>query len=373
MVSGQSDLRTFCVPAIDACGIEASDADVSGKNSPPIITQFGPAASVALSVVIAHALGLSDSWWAAISAFVVMQENLRASFYRGFLRIVGSAVGAAIAFVAGPALGPYPLIFVPFMGLVTWVGLMGAVLYSHGYAWVLAVVTFVMVMCEAVGPNRDFGHFAQERVINVVVGTGACILVAVLIEIVLRLRHDLSRKPHQTPQQQPAQIDTREAMVHALPGGLAIALLAGPASLWQLDAVTQGMVTTIAVLVVPLDHRSGLPRILVVDRMYQRIAGCLLAGAVAFLLFPLIEDKPILCQAALIAGVLAGTMAQTRFPTKRYAAMQFVIAFIMVFVQDKGWTVDEQQAFGRLAGVLVGIATLYLLYTAVQRLVPKPN
>ncbi|MEQ1944236.1 FUSC family protein [Mesorhizobium sp. VNQ89] len=344
---------------------------MSGKSPPPIITQFGPAASVALAVVIAHALGLSDSWWAGISAFVVMQENLWASFYRGFLRIAGSAVGAAIAFVAGPALGPFPLIFVPFMGLVTWVGLIGAVVYSHGYAWVLAVVTFVMVMCEAIGPNHDFGHFAQERVINVVVGTSACILIAALIEIVLRRRHDLSRKSNQ-PQQQ-TQIDTREAIVHALPGGLVIALLAGPASLWQLDAVTQGMVTTIAVLVVPLDHRSGLPRFLVIDRMYQRIAGCLLAGAVAFLLFPLIEDKPILCQVALFAGVLAGTIAQTRFPTRRYAAMQFVIAFIMVFVQDKGWTVDEQQAFGRLAGVLVGIATLYLLYAAVQRFVPKPN
>ncbi len=351
---------------------------MSGKSPPPIITQFGPAASVALSVVIAHALGLSDSWWAAISAFVVMQENLWASFYRGFLRIAGSAVGAAIAFVAGPALGSYPLIFVPFMGLVTWVGLIGAVVYSHGYAWVLAVVTFVMVMCEAVGPNQDFGHFAQERVANVIVGTAACILVAAVIEIVLRLRHDLSRKPQPTPLPQTAtpidtRVDTREAMIHALPGGLAIALLAGPASLWQLDAVTQGMVTTIAVLVVPLDHRSGLPRVLVVDRMYQRIAGCLVAGALAFLLFPLIENEAILCQAALVTGVLAGTIAQTRFPTRRYAAMQFVIAFIMVFVQDRGWTVDEEQAFGRLAGVLVGIATLYLLYAAVQRFVPKRN
>ncbi|MBL8579523.1 MAG: FUSC family protein [Mesorhizobium sp.] len=347
---------------------------MSGKSGPLIITQFGPAASVALSVVAAHALGLTDTWWAAISAFVVMQESLRASFYRGFLRIAGSAVGAAIAFVAGPALGSYPLIFVPFMGLVTWVGLIGAVVYSHGYAWVLAVVTFVMVMCEAVGPNNDFGHFAQERVTNVVVGTAACIVVAAVIEIVLGLRHDLSRNPRPTPPQQTAtHIDPREAMIHALPGGLAIALLAGPASLWQLDAVTQGMVTTIAVLVVPLDHRSGLPRVLVIDRMYQRIAGCLVAGALAFLLFPLIENQPILCQAALITGVLAGTVAQTRFPTRRYAAMQFVIAFIMVFVQDQGWTVDEEQAFGRLAGVLVGIATLYLLYAAVQRFVPKPN
>lgn len=38
--------------------------------------------SVALSVALAHALGLSDTWWAAISGFAVMQSSFRASAQR---------------------------------------------------------------------------------------------------------------------------------------------------------------------------------------------------------------------------------------------------------------------------------------------------
>src|ERR1700712_3727869 len=68
----------------------------------PPLQALRPVLSVAMAVAAAHALGLHDAWWAAITAFMVMQANFGASLYRGLLRVVGTVVGAALGFVLGP-------------------------------------------------------------------------------------------------------------------------------------------------------------------------------------------------------------------------------------------------------------------------------
>ncbi len=346
---------------------------MSDRAGPSVLT-FGPAASVVLAVALAHALDMRDTWWAAISAFVVMQESLVASLYRGLHRVIGSALGAALGFVLGPLFGGYPFMLVPLMGLLTWGGLFAALTSRYDYAWVLALITFVMVMCEAVGPAHDLGLFAFERMANVMVGTAACILVAILIELVLRSRHrPAPAAPVQMPGHAPdVPVDRRDALIHALPGGISVAMLAAAVGAFELGALTQGMVTTVAVMIVPLDRRGGEPRVLITDRMLQRVIGCLLAGAIAFALLPVFENSPLLCQAALCAGVLAGTVVEMRYPRLRYGAMQFTIAFIMVFVQDRGWTIEEGAAMERLVGILVGTMVLYVVYTLVQRMFRRP-
>ena len=326
--------------------------------------------SVVIAVAAAHALGMTDTWWAAISAFIVMQESFRASLQRGLHRIIGSAVGAALGYGLGPAIGGFPVIFVPVMGLLSWAGLFAALTSRYGYAWVLALITFAMVMCEAVGPNRDLGTYAIERMANVALGTGACVLVAGLIELALRMRSSTQPGPAGavTGPAPDAPTDRRDALLHALPGAITVAMLAAAVGAFDLGALTQGMVTTVAVMIVPLDRRTGEPNVLVTSRMLQRVAGCLLAGAVAFALFPLMEDRPILCQTALCAGVLGATIVELRYPRLRYGAIQFAIAFIMVFVQDQGWTVHEEAAFERLAGILIGTLVLYAVFRLVSRM-----
>lgn len=340
---------------------------MSGK-APPALLTIGPAVSVVIAVAATHALGMQDTWWAAISAFIVMQESLSASLRRGLHRIVGSAFGAALGYGLGPLVGGHPLIFVPLMGVLTWAGLFAALTSRYDYAWVLALVTFVMVMCESVGPHQDLGFFAFERMANVMVGTGACVLVAIVIELALRSTQDQApgtavRMPGPKPG---VPVDPREAVVHALPGAMTVALLAAAVGAFDLGALMQGMVTTVAVMIVPLDRRAGEPNVLVASRMLQRVAGCLLAGALAFALFPLIGTMTVLCQAALCAGMLGATIVEMRIPRLRYGAIQFTIAFIMVFVQDSGWTVDERAAVERLAGILIGTVVLYVFFRLVQ-------
>ncbi|WP_442577645.1 FUSC family protein [Mesorhizobium sp. ASY16-5R] len=331
-----------------------------------------PVLSVAFAVWAAHALGLEDTWWAAISAVMVMQESFGASFYRGLLRMAGTICGAAIAVVLGPLIAPHLVLFVVVTGLATWGCLYSALVFRHSYAWVLALVTFVMVACEAVNPQGHLGAFALERVANVAVGTAGCILVVGLMDISL-VRVALNRGKGWRDLAVPmvgrlsdAPIDSRDAALHALQGAVAMLFLSLAVGLWHIGPLAQGMVTTVAVMIVPLDTARGDPHALVVQRMAQRFAGCLLAGGVALALFPLIEAKPLLCQIALAAGVGAGTVVQAVAPGLRYAAVQFTVAFLMVFVQDQGWSIEERPALERLAGVLAGIATLYAVFVIFQ-------
>ena len=74
--------------------------------------------SVALSVALAHAFGFSDSWWAAISGFAVMQTSFSGSVQRAAHRMIGTVIGAALGTLLGPWIGDRPWLFVPVLGAI---------------------------------------------------------------------------------------------------------------------------------------------------------------------------------------------------------------------------------------------------------------
>ena len=361
----------------------------------PPLQALRPVLSVAMAVGAAHALGLHDAWWAAITAFMVMQATFGASLYRGLLRVVGTVCGAALGFVLGPALAVHPVAFVAALGAAAWGGLFAALLLRHSYAWVLALVTFIMVMCEALSnlsaPStlQTLGSFATERVANIVVGTLACIVVAGLTELHPKLAW--SSLPVTFSPTPPSGADHRLAAFHALNGAVAVVLLAIIALLYDMRSFSQAMVTTLAVLVVPLsaaasgavgtidapgtaDASASIdPTTSVLHRMAQRFAGCALAGVVAFALLPLIDGKPVWCQLVLVVGLWAGAWGMRSTFRWPYAATQFSVAFLMVFVQDRGWNVDTDPAAQRLLGVFAGIAVLTLVIYLLKPLHTQAN
>ena len=124
--------------------------------------------SVALSVALANALHLSDTWWAAISGFAVMQTSFAGSVQRAVHRIMGTLIGAALGTLVGPWIGDRPWLFVPVLGAIGGV----AVYYANGsraaYAWVLGGVTALMVTYEAhrlvsVRSTASFAAFGDSR------------------------------------------------------------------------------------------------------------------------------------------------------------------------------------------------------------------
>ena len=337
--------------------------------NPRTLQALRPVLSVLIAVATAHALDLHDAWWAAITAFMVMQADFGSSFYRGVLRIVGTLCGAALGFLLGPTGAAHPLLFVALMSAATWAGLYAALRWRHSYAWVLALVTFAMVMCEALAGSAGLGTFALERIGNILLGTLACIVVAgltdrrVLSAVFRRSTPVLAADPTAhlpTGRLSESPAQARSIAVHALHGAVVVALLSVVLLVEHLGSFAQALVTTIAVLVVPLEAGAAMSDVhgRVVERMVQRLAGCLAAGAIAFASLPLLEGRALWCLLTLCAGAWLGAFLQSGAPVVRYMAAQFSVAFLMVFVQDSGWNVDRRPAFERLAGVLAGIAAL---------------
>ncbi|SAL50626.1 FUSC family protein [Caballeronia humi] len=326
--------------------------------------------SVALAVAFAYALHLSNTWWAAISGFAVMQSSFAASARRGLLRILGTVVGAALGAVAGPAIGNLPWVFVPAMGVIGGVAVYQALASEAGYAWVLGAATALMVTFEAhtLGSASATASFAMLRVAEVVVGTLACVIVSGAFYVAGRYRRgggpvSNAASALLTPD---ANIAARKLL--AWQGAASIVILAALTYILKLPGFAQAMVTAIAVLILPAASLATNTRRPVAERMVQRFAGCLLAGLISIALLPLLGDHAWLCMLALSLGVWFGCHVQTGKEGASYVGRQFTIAFIMVFVQDHHWSADPVPALMRLSGILTGIVVLAVVILAMSRL-----
>ena len=358
--------------------------------------------SVALAVALAYAFHLSNIWWAAISGFAVMQSKFSACAQRGVQRVVGTVAGAIIGAVAGPVIGNVPWIFVPLLGVIAGVAVYRALVSDAGYAWVLGAVTSLMVTFEAhrLASASATASFALLRVAEVVVGTFACVAVSALFHASLQ-QYRKARGAAPLPRAQAAsavdRVDGANAQaINVIPSDAAraiqaldashvarsdqialamrkrlawqsawsVMILASLAYAWNLPGFAQAMVTAIAVLILPGSALGKPTRKPVVERMIQRLLGCLFAGAVSLALLPLLGDHALACMIALCAGVWIGCHVQTGTQGASYIGRQFSIAFIMVFVQDHHWSSDPMPAAMRLMGILGGILVLSAVMAA---------
>jgi uncharacterized membrane protein YccC len=371
-------LARICREAVLALGRELAAWKPSSARA-----TFGAEAmlSVALSVALANALHLSYTWWAAISGFAVMQTSFTGSVQRATHRMIGTLIGAALGALAGPLIGDRPWLFVPVLGAIGGVAVYSANGSKAGYAWVLGGVTALMVTYEAhkLVTVRATALFAALRVAEVLVGTLACLLVA----SVFHFGPKWYRKTRPASVSATAGESAASAGASASPpaetlrptrmllGGqaaLSIVILAALTYVLHLPGFAQAMVTAIAVLILPAGLSADRTRGPVMEKMVQRVAGCLLAGVLAVALLPLMQGQAVLCMLALSAGVWIGCHVQSGREGASYVGRQFTIAFIMVFVQDHHWSSDPVPALMRLAGILGGIVVLTAVMAATSRL-----
>jgi uncharacterized membrane protein YccC len=342
--------------------------------------------SVALSVALANALGLSDTWWAAISGFAVMQTSFAGSVQRAAHRIMGTVIGAALGTLMGPWIGDRPWLFVPALGLMGGVAVYGANGSKAAYAWILGGVTALMVTYEAhkFESFQATALFAALRVAEVAVGTLACLLVASVFHFGPRW-YRTNRKPVETSTARAAAESTSgEApasasastpplasthparMLLSVQAAVSITILASLTYVLHLPGFAQAMVTAIAVLIVPPGLAADRTQQPVMEKMVQRVAGCLLAGVLGVALLPLMHGQAVLCMLALSIGVWAGCHVQTGREGASYVGRQFTIAFIMVFVQDHHWSSDPIPALMRLSGIVIGIVVLAAVMLGIK-------
>ncbi|MDR5754548.1 MULTISPECIES: FUSC family protein [unclassified Caballeronia] len=332
-------------------------------------------ASVALAVALARAFDLSNTWWAAISGFAVMQTSFAASARRGLHRMLGTVLGGLLGALAGPALGGLPWLFVPAMGAIGGVAVYRALASEFSYAWVLGGATALMVIFEAhtLPTFAATASFATLRVSEVFVGTLACVAVSGVFHAgerqYRRYRPLAAVEALAATVAQPSPKSIRAARkLLAWQGAVSIAILAALIYILKLPGFAQAMVTAMAVLILPAASLAGHTRRPVAERMVQRFAGCLLAGLIGVALLPLLGDHAWLSMIALSAGVWSGCHVQTGKEGASYVGRQFTIAFIMVFVQDHRWSANPLPALMRLSGILTGVVVLAAVMLAMSRL-----
>jgi uncharacterized membrane protein YgaE (UPF0421/DUF939 family) len=93
--------------------------------------------SIALSVALAHALGLSDTWWAEISGFALMQTVFSDSEQRAAHRMIGTMIGATRGTLLGSWIGDRPWLFVHVLSAIGAVTVYQANASRAAYAWAL--------------------------------------------------------------------------------------------------------------------------------------------------------------------------------------------------------------------------------------------
>jgi uncharacterized membrane protein YccC len=339
--------------------------------------EFGARAvlSVVSAVALAEVLELSDTWWAAISAFVVAQSSWSDSLRRALQRVLGTVLGACLGTVVGPWIGDRPWLFIPVMGLIGGTAVYRGNCSRAAYAWLLGGITASMVTFEAhlLESARATAEFALLRLAEVAVGAVCCLVVSGVFDFVRRwsVRQGApaavaSASAAATPLA-PATLRHMSTVLGA-EGALALAILAALTYALNMPGLMQALITVVAVLILPQTALAVPGRWPVVEKMVHRLIGCLLAGALGVALLPLMRGAAVPCMIALSFGVWVGCHVQTGLAGATYIGRQFTIAFIMVFVQDHGWAADPGAALTRLSGILAGIAVLAVVMLGAHRL-----
>ena len=310
-------------------------------------------ASVLLAILFAHLAHASNVSWAAFSGYMVMRGHAADTLVRGILRIAGTVAGGLLALVATPWLLPAWPAQALALALVGTASLYGAIAARRAYAWLFFGLTFVMVLLDKVEhPANPLAGFVETRVLEVVAGTAACVIVSLASTLTLRRRWPAARaKP-------PLGGWSPPALRHAAQGAAALVVLSALNLRWEMPALAQSAITVMAVMLVPVTSLGATGFGLVNRRILYRFLGCAL-GAVLAAAFVLVAQgrAPILILGT-VAGVAIGRHIENSGKPIAYVGTQFVLAILIVLVPDSYAQAHLGPAWERLAGIFVGMGVL---------------
>ena len=334
-----------------------------------LIDELECVAAVLLAVAVAHQVEARNVSWAAFSAYMVMRSRVSESFSRGLLRVVGTGVGAALALSFAPTLRSSLLLSALAGAAVGGGALYCALTSRRAYAWLFVGLTFELVLIDAVTrPDVDeVMVFATTRMLEVVAGTAACVVVSALSAITVRRRW-----PGMIPQAvSPRNDGTSLAARHAAQAAAALALIPLLRGLSGNVELSQAAVSIMAVMIVPVASLGLGTTRFVGHRLGHRLAGCVVgcAFSAAFLLTA--RGNPYVLIAGTIFGVQIGRHLENKTDRWSYAGTQFTLAVLVVLVPDSYAGAPLAPAFGRVAGILLGIALLASVLFAWRLVAPR--
>ncbi len=342
------------------------------------------ALSVSLAAVTAFLLHSDEPWWAAISAWMVPRSPLAVSLSRGAMRIIGSAVGAAIAVIVIGLFVYNPLPFCLCLFAMAWVGLFGFATSRHGYAWLIGAITGDLVMLIALDQPQITFTIAVNRVAEVTIGTAAALLVTFLLPEDTAVPSPAPTPPKPPPllfwtRRHAAEFDRwlREIwplMLHACRGGLTVMLLPLLVNwLAPLGSSTLA-VTAVAVMAVPTTAVLEPDARTIVQRAVYRLLGCALGAALGLFCLPWVGDDFLLWLLLLMGGVWLSSRIQSGSTGIGYVGTQAGIAFLLSMIQGQGPPLSPTPGLDRFAGIMAGLSVLLIITMAISlfRLTPPP-
>jgi uncharacterized membrane protein YccC len=315
--------------------------------------------SVLLAIVISHAIGAENVGWAAFSGYMVMRSHVAESFTRGVLRIVGTGAGASLALLLAPRVLPQPLPTSVALLVVGSVTMYFAIVGRRAYAWLFTGLTFMMILIEGLAHAQEpIQRFATTRVLEVLAGTMAAVLVSALSTWTVRRKLPSPDNAMRAKPAGPAARWQKRVAVHALTGGIALALIPW-AWLWLgIESLSQSSITIFVVMLVPAASLAEGLLSPVSSRVMQRLVGCVAGGLLASAVLLLSHHSPVLMTIALCIGVIIGRHIENGPPLMSYGGLQFTLAFLVVLVPDNYAQAALAPGLDRLFGILFGMVLL---------------
>ncbi len=331
-----------------------------GKPGPRLIDEVECVLSVLLAIAFAHALGAQYVGWAAFSGYAVMRSTLPESLMRGTLRIAGTAAGAVVALLLAPLVIGSSYTLALALALVGGTTLYFALVSRRSYAWLFTGLTFCMILIEGMKvSSNSVAPFAQSRVLEIVAGTCASILVSAVSACTVR------RVTRRCDQLVPVAAAVRQspmwhkgAALHAAQAAIALALIP---SIWKwtgFSSLSQSSVTIMAVMLLPIAMLDASPLHPVTSKMLLRFVGCGVGGILAIAALFASHHSPLLMTLALCIAVIVGRHIENGNAATSYIGVQFALAFLVVLVPDNYFNAQPDPGVGRLTGILLGIVVL---------------
>jgi len=338
------------------------------------------AASVTLAVLAALALHSDEPWWAAITAFMVTRAAPVEAVSRAIMRVAGSIVGALAALVALRLFVYQSLPFLLCLFLLSCIGLFGFVTSRYGYAWLIGAVTACLVMLMSFDQPQAAFNTAVNRVIDVVIGTAASLLVCALSPSPT----DAVASPAASLLEPPPLAFWRRRygdelmrwlpgngplLVHACRGGLTVMLLPALAE-WiaPVSPVTIG-VTVVIVMSIPTTAIIQSDNRAIIQRGVHRLIGCLIGALVGLACLAFVGDDFLLWIALIPPGIWLCSQIQTGTTGISYIGTQAMFSYLMSMLQGQGPPDTIAPGFSRLVGVMGGLSILFLV-TLILSLIP---
>jgi uncharacterized membrane protein YccC len=307
-----------------------------------------------LAIVVAIAINLDNPYWAGITAFGMVQQDVAATLSRSFDRILGTIAGAALGYVAAATVGDHVIFSALCVAIVSFT-LYAQARADHSYAVLLVGVTSLLVMFGSLSTPDAALSLAVYRGLEIIVGVAA----ASLIDVLTSDRGNSERGPPK-PGVFSTPVD-EDQLVIAITAGLAIASVPTVWNGLELPGLGQTPITAFVVMIAI--QRDPYWTAL------TRAFGCLAGGIYGLLCLAIVGDSFFLWIGSLFLGLYLSGHILHRKGEASYVGHQSGVAVILAMVEGTAPSADILPAIDRLVGIFGGIVLVAVFQSLLSPLV----